>query len=238
MALTFATYVTTMAKLLSITPSTVLSTDNTDLLEQMIAYAEGRIYRELDFLTTVKEATTPDLTPGTRSVAVPGSIIIVNSATLVSPASTAPNAGTRNPMQRVSMEFINFIWPSAETTGVPTHYAMQDEATVILAPTPAAAYRVCFQGVVRPAPLTSVNTTTYLTVNTPDLFVAASAIWGFGGINRNFGAASDDPASAQSWEQTYQNLRAGVDIENLRSKALAPGFQPFSPAPMAKESRT
>ncbi len=238
MALDFNSYITTMAGLLSINPETVLYPDNAELVEQMITYGELRIYRELDFLHTVAEATTGDLTPGTRSVAVPGNIIIVNSATLITPASTAPDAGTRNPMQRVSMEFINFIWPSAATTGVPSHYAMLDEDTVILAPTPAAAYRACFLGIVRPAPLSAVNTTTYLTDYVPDLFIAASAIWGFGGINRNFGAASDDPQSAQSWESTYQNLRAGVDIENLRSKALAPGFQPFSPSPMAKEPRT
>lgn len=238
MAFDFSSYVTTMANMLSISPETVLYPDNEELLEQMINYAELRIYRELDFLRTVEEATTSDLTPGTRSVTVPGQIIIVNSATLITPASTAPDAGTRNPMQRVSMEFLNFIWPSAATTGIPTHYAMLDDETVILAPTPAAAYRACFLGIVRPAPLSAVNTTTYLTDFVPDLFIAASAIWGFGGINRNFGAASDDPASALSWEQTYQNLRAGVDVENLRSKAWGTGFQPFSPAPMAKESRT
>lgn len=238
MALDFSSYITTMAGILSINPETVLYPDNAELVEAMINYAELRIYRELDFLRTVEEQTTPDLTPGTRSVTVPGNIIIVNSATLITPASTAPNAGSRNPMQRTSMEFINFFWPDATTTGIPTHYAMLDDETVILAPTPADAYRACFLGIVRPAPLSAGNTTTYLTDFVPDLFVAASSVWGFGGINRNFGAASDDPASAQSWEQTYQNLRAGVDIENLRSKALAPGFQPFSPAPMAKESRT
>jgi hypothetical protein len=237
-ALDFTTYITTMANMLSISPETVLYPDNAELVEAMISYSEMRIYRELDFLRTVEEATTGDLTPGTRSVALPGNILIVNSATLITPASTAPDAGSRNPMQRVSMEFINFIWPSAATTGIPSHYAMLDEDTVILAPTPAAAYRACFLGIVRPAPLTALNTTTYLTEFVPDLFIAASAIWGFGGINRNFGAASDDPASAQSWEQTYQNLRAGVDVENLRSKAWGAGFQPFSPAPMAKESRT
>ncbi len=238
MSLDWSSYITTMANMLSISPETVLYPDNAELVEAMINYAELRIYREIDLLRTVEEATTSDLTPGTRSVTLPGNLLIVNSATLITPASTAPNAGSRNPMQRVSMEFINFIWPNALTTGVPSHYAMQDEETVILAPTPDAGYRACFLGIVRPAPLTALNTTTYLTEFVPDLFIAASAIWGFGGINRNFGAASDDPASAQSWEQTYQNLRAGVDVENLRSKAWSVGFQPFSPAPMAKESRS
>lgn len=237
MALTYSSYITDMAGLLSISPESAL-TGQTDLVEAMIAYAEMRIYRELDFLATVEEATTGDLTPGTRTVAVPGNIFIVNSASLITPASTAANAGRRNPMQRVSMEFLNFVWPDAADTGVPSWYAMQDNETIVLAPTPAAAYRVCCLGIFRPEPLSSTNTTTFLTEQCPDMFIAASAIWGFGGLLSNFGGQSDNPQAAQSWEQQYQNLRAGVDMENLRSKAWATAWQPWSPSPQAKESRT
>jgi len=238
MALDFSAYLTAMCGLLSIDPETDLYPDQSELMEQMINYAELRIYRELDFLSTVEEATTSDLTPGTRTVAVPGDIIIVNSAALITPASTAPAAGTRNPMQRVSVEFINAVWPSAATTGTPAYYAMLDNETMVLAPTPSAAFRVSCMGIFRPETLSDSNTTTYLTEAVPDLFIAASAIFGFGGLLQNFGAQADDPQAVQSWEQTYQNLRAGVDVENLRSKAWGTGFQPFSPAPGAKESRT
>lgn len=234
----FSSYGTLMAKMLAINPSSRLTTDNADMLEEMIAYAELRIYRELDFIRTQVEAETTDLTPGTRTKAVPGSIIVVNSASVVSPASTAAAAGTRNPMQRVSMEFLNFMWPSTVTLGLPSVFALQDDATIVVAPTPDAAYRLACQGVVRPAPLSSTNTTTYLTANLPDLFVAASCIFGFGGINQNFGAASDDPQSAQSWENQYQLLKAGVNMEALRQKAWMASWQPFSPAPEAAKSRT
>lgn len=237
MALTYSTYVTTMAGLMSISPESALTAQSA-LLEAMISYAELRIYRELDFLYTVMEADTTDLTPGTRTKAVPSSIIIVNSMAAITPASTASAAGTRVPLQRVSMEFLNQVWPSTATQGVPAYYAMQDNDTIVLAPTPDAAYRLCVQGVFRPTPLSSVTTTTFLTDNVPDLFIAASAIFGFGGLMQNFGAQSDNPQAAQSWEQQYQNLRAGVDMENLRSKAWATSWQPWSPSPQAKESRT
>lgn len=237
MSLTYATYVTTMAGLMSIQPESAL-TAQAELLEQMIAYSELRIYRELDFLFTVKESETTDLTPGTRTVAVPGDLIIVNSAAVVTPASTAAAAGTRNAMQRVSMEFLNQVWPSTATQGVPAYYAMQDNDTIVLAPTPDAGYRVCAQGVFRPTPLSVSNPTTFLTDNVPDLFIAASAVFGFGGLMQNFGAQSDNPQAAQSWEQQYQNLRAGVDMENLRSKAWSQGWQPWTPSPVAKEART
>lgn len=237
MSLTYSTYVTTMAGLMSIQPESALTAQSA-LLEAMIAYAELRIYRELDFLYTIMESDTTDLTAGTRTKAVPSDIIIVNSMAAITPASTASAAGTRVPLQRVSMEFLNQVWPSTVTRGVPVYYAMQDNDTIVLAPTPDAAYRLCVQGVFRPDPLSVTTTTTFLTDNVPDLFIAASAVFGFGGLMQNFGAQSDNPQAAQSWEQQYQNLRAGVDMENLRSKAWATAWQPWSPSPAAKESRT
>ncbi len=227
-----------MAKILAINPAATLTTDNTNLLNAMIDYAELRIYRELDFLATQTAADTSDLTAGTRTIAIPGNIIIVNSATLITPASTAAAAGSRNPMQRVSMEFMNYFWPSTATQGVPIFYATQDNVTLTLAPTPDAAYRVNCVGVYRPDPLYTDTSGTFITDNLPDLFVAASCVWGFGAIKQNFGASADDPQSAQSWENQYQMLKQGVNMETLRQKAWMAGWQPFSPSPEAAQSRT
>lgn len=238
MTLSYSAYGTLIAKLLAINPSTTLTTTNVDMLNAMIDYAELRIYRELDFLNTQKEADTADLTPGTRTVAIPGSIFIINSAYLITPASTAAAAGSRNPMQRVSMEYMNFFWPSTLTLGQPSMFALSDDQTIVLAPTPSAAFRVNCVGVYRPPPLYTDTAGTFISDNLPDLFVAASCVFGFGGINQNFGAMSDDPQSAQSWENQYQALKAGVNMETLRQKAWATGWQPFSEAPTAPQSRT
>ncbi len=238
MTLSYSNYGTLMAKLLAINPSTTLTTTNTDMLNAMIDYAELRIYRELDFLSTETDSDTSDLTAGTRSIAVPTDIIIVNSATLITPASTAATAGTRNPMQRVSTQFLDFVWSSTATQGVPLYYALKDNVTIVLAPTPDAAYRVNCVGIYRPDPLYTDTTGTYISDNLPDLFVAASCVWGFGGINQNFGSMSDDPKSAQSWEAQYQALKEGVNLETLRQKAWMQSWQAFSPTPAGKDSRT
>ncbi len=238
MVMTYTEYGTLMAKLLAVNPSTTLTTTNPELLKAMIDYAELRIYRELDFLYTQKDADTSDLTVGTRSIAIPGSIIIVNSASLITPASTVADSGTRNPMQRVSVEFMNFVWATVATTGVPLYYALKDNSTIILAPTPDDTYKVNCVGVYRPDPLYTDTNGTFISDNLPDLFVAASCVWGFGGINQNFGAMSDDPKSAMSWEATYQGLKQGVDMETLRQKAWMMSWQPFSPSPAAQQSRT
>lgn len=238
MSYTYTTYGTTMAKLLAINPSSTLTTDNVELLNAMIDYAELRIYRELDFLKTQKEADTGNMTPGNREIAIPGSILIVNSLYCITPANTAAAAGARNPMQRTSMEFLNFFWPTTATQGQPSMWALKDDQTIVVAPTPDAAYRLNGVGVFRPNPLYTDVGGTFLTTYVPDLFIAASMIFGMGGINANYGAQADDPQSAQSWENQYQLLKSGVSLETLRQKAWGASWQPFSPAPEAATSRT
>jgi hypothetical protein len=227
-----------MAQLLAINPSSTLTTTNIPLLNAMIDYAELRIYRELDFLNTQKDSDTSDLTIGTRTITIPGNIFIVNSAYIVTPASTASNAGTRIPLSRVSLEFLNFIWNTTATKGVPTYFALENDTTIVVAPTPDDTYRINCVGVYRPFPLYTSTGGTFITDNLSDLFVAASCVWGFGGINQNFGSAADDPQSAQSWENQYQQIKNGVQIEALRQKAWMNSWQPFSPSPTASQSRT
>ena len=51
---------------------------------------------------------------------------------------------------------------------------------------------------------------------------AASAIF-LMGYQRDFGAQSDDPAAAQSWENQYEKLLMGANAEEMRRKFAAPG---------------
>ncbi len=238
MTMTYAEYGDLMAKLLAINPSTTLTVDNVNLLNAMIDYGELRIYRELDFLYAQTEADTADLTAGVRTIAVPGSLIIVNSAWLVTPASTPAALGTRNPMQRGSAELQNFFWPSTSLLGTPTQWAMLDNDTIIVAPSPDQGFRVNCVGVFRPDPLYVDTNGTFITDNLPDLFVQASLVFGHGSILQNFGAKSDDPQATQSAENQYQTLKAGVSLETLRQKAWMQSWQPFSPSPEAAQSRT
>lgn len=212
----------------------ILPTDNVDqnfqnILPRMIEYAELRIYRELDFINT-QAASTALCTASSRNVTVPTTIIIVNDVNLITPSTTVlPDLGTRVPLERVSLEFMNATWPTAATTGVPRQYALLDNTSVRLAPTPALAYTAEFIGIFRPTPLSPTNTTTFITNNLPDLFLQASLIFGF--------QYQQSPELMQAAEATYQTLKAGVGLETLRQKAQSVQWTPFSPSPIANAPR-
>lgn len=220
---------------------TVVPTNNTDIwfqqiLPRGIEYAELRIYRECDFLTTVSTATGT-LTSGSRNLTVPGSIFIVNDINIITPSSeTDPDLGTRTPLYRVSIDYINTIWGNSGILAIPQCYTMLTNTDIRFGPFPDANYTAEVIGVVRPAPLSPSNTTTFITQNMPDLFMAASMIF-FSGYQQNFGAQSDDPQMAQSWENQYQMLKSGVNAEEMRRKAQSVSWQPYTPSPGANVPR-
>lgn len=220
----------------------VIPADNIDqnfenMLPRGIEYGELRIYRDLDFLST-NAATTALLISGNRNITVPTSIIILDAVNIVTPSTqTSPDAGSRNPCERVSLDYLNAVYSNGATTGLPAKYALLTDTTVKLGPAPDAAYTAEFIGNVRPAALSMTNTTTWLATNLPDLFLAAQMIW-WTGYQQNFGAQADNPQSAQSWEKTYQDLKAGAMVEEWRRKSEAPGWSPNSPAPAAAQPRT
>lgn len=206
-------------------------------LPRMIEYAENRIHRDTDFLHSMKYSASANMTPGTRTVTVPGDILIVQSVNVVTPANTAAAAGTRNPLQRVSNEMLNFVAPITATAGVPLYYAMSDETTIEVGPTPDAAYKLDVYGQYSPTSLSIATPTTYLSTEFPELMIAASLIFGFG-EQQNFGAMSDNPQAAQSWENQYQLLLKSIEVTEDRKKATSAAWQAMAPAPMAKDPRT
>lgn len=221
MSLTYTTYVAALQNI-AVEPASGVDTNFQNILPSVIDYAEGRIYRELDLLTTVTTDTSKSFTAGNRALTLPTSprFVVAQQFNVITPAATLPASGTRNPMQPVSREYLDFVWPSATGTGRPTSYAMLTDQSIIVGPWPDAAYVVEIVGTVRPAPLSPTNTTTYLSLYLPDLLIAASMVY-VAGFQRDFGAQSDDPKLAQSWENQYQLLKGSAATEEMRKKILA-----------------
>lgn len=231
------------------------TTNNTDsnliaMFPRVIEYGELRIYREIDFLATLASQTAT-LTASSRNVALPTNVIVLQSANVITPSSvTNPDLGTRRPLQRVSLDFINAVWPSATpptTPSVPTWYAeiglpaigsttTAGPIQIVVGPAPDATYTLECIGTVRPSPLSPSNPTTLITTYMPDLFVAACMIF-VTGYQRDFGAQTDDPKSSLSWEQQYNTLKAGVDIEEMRKKAQSAEWSAYQPSPVANAPR-
>lgn len=233
--LTYSTYKTALATL-SVVPET--DANWLAILPDAIEYAELRIYRDLDLLSTVQVNTSFSTAINASKVAITGgTFVTLQNVNVITPAGTTdPDLGTRVPLLPVSKEYIQYAWPSATNAGVPTYFAMIDERTFSLGPWPNAVYTLEIIGTVRPATLSASNTTTFISQYLPDLFLMASMIF-ISGYQRNFGRQSDDPAMSQSYESQYQALLRGATVEEYRKKFSASGWTSISPSPVATPGR-
>lgn len=233
--LTYTTYKTTLATL-SVVPET--DPNWLAILPSAIDYAELRIYRDLDLLSTVSTNTSYSTAAGSSRVALAaGTFVTLQNVNVITPAGTAsPDAGTRVPLLPVTKEYIQYAWPSATNAAVPQYFAMIDEKTFSLGPWPDATYTLEIIGTVRPPSLSVGNPTTFISEYLPDLFLMASMIF-ISGYQRNFGRQSDDPAMSQSYESQYQALLKGAMVEEYRRKFQASAWTSISPSPVATPTR-
>lgn len=221
MSLTYATYQTALSTLTAI-PTT--DANFQAILPDVIDYSEGRIYRELSMLVEDVADSSGSTVSLTRGFTIPtaiGAFQIVSGVNIITPASTAPDSGTRNPCTPVSRAVLDMTWPSTTGATVPTEFCYASQAnlitsgqpSILFGPWPDTTYRVEVVGKVIPAPLSATNTTTFLTLYLPDLFLMASQIY-FDNYMHNFGALADDPKSAQTHEAQYQLLlKSAADFE-------------------------
>lgn len=236
MALTYTSYVTTLANLVTTTES---DSNFVQILPSAIEYAENRIYRELNLLSTIVRDSSSAMTANVRNFTLPsgtGRFVVVYGINVYTPVATQT---TRNPLVPTSRDYIDMMWPSntaASATTIPTMFAMITDQTIILGPPPGDAFTVEVIGTIKPAALSSGNATTYLTSYLPDLFLAASMIF-MTGYMKNFGAQADDPKMATSWEGQYQTLLQGVDLQTAQQKFAATSWTSQEPQKFAVPQR-
>ncbi len=212
--------------------NTAIPADNAEFLSvlpSVFLYAEGRITRELDLTAAnVRDASSSTVTQN-RNFNLPttvGTILIIDGINIITPASTAPDSGTRNALIPVARDFLDYTWPSTTGATVPQYFAYLSQDTysspaqtqVIFGPWPDDTYRVEVVGKIQPAGLNSTTqTTTWLTANLPDLFIAACMI-SLSGYMNNFAALGENPAQAQSWEIQYGKLLASAQVYEARKR--------------------
>lgn len=227
-----------------------------------IEYAEQRIYRELDLLMT-RVTDFAVAMPATRLFTLPtntGIFVVLEQVSISVGLIKQP------PLLPVSKDALDAIWPNdlnflyladdqgnyittdlgqliqlgpdpSNPVSVPALWAQVDQKTILLGPAPDQGYVVTCFGTQRPTPLSSTNPVTILTQFLPDLFLAATMIF-FTGYQRDFGAQSDDPKMAQSWESQYQALMKSAAVEEARKKWQGPGWSSRLPSPIASPPQT
>lgn len=241
MSLTYAQTVTTIANLTANDPA---GTDFLQIFPSAIAYAENRIFRDLDLLVENVTDGSGSCTPASRNFNLPTSLGVfsgpLDRINVITPAATAPDSGTRWPLIPVSADFLNMTWPVVTGTARPQYFAYVTQSAsagqynIILGPWPDAAYRIEVTGQIQPTALSSGNTTTYISTYYEDLMVAAMMVF-MAGYAGNYGAQADDPKQSQSWSAQYDVLlKSALEYEARKrfagaswtSKQLEPSAAP------------
>jgi len=138
-------------------------------LDFIIELAEKRIYRSIDLNNARTEDATVTMTASVATVAVPTAVIILRSVQVVI-------ANTRTALLQKDLSFLDDYTGNRTTEGTPRYYAWKNEATLQLAPIPnaaAAAGTITMEYTARPTQLSSSNTTTWLSLNAPDVLLYA-----------------------------------------------------------------
>ena len=223
-------------------------------LPRAIEAAEQRIYRELDLLMTRATDITGTLTANSRSFQLPGSTGWIIGQTLLGSSTGLGSGGSgqifivleellvqvgglwQPPLMVVSKDYLEQVWPNdtAPTTpSIPTMFCQVDQLTVEVAPPPDQAYPMKCFGTQRPVPLSSINTVTMLSQYLPDLMLNATLV-SMAGFQRDFGAASDDPQKAMSWEAAYRTAKDSAATEEFRKKYASEGAWNRLPSPLSR----
>ncbi len=235
MSLTYAQYLTTIAKLAVIDPA---NPDLLAILPNAITYTEDRLQRDLDFLATVNSNATTSLTANQRFLTfTQGLFVTLQDVNVLTPAGTSnPNAATRNPCLPVTKEFLDYVYPSSAGADVPEWFAMLNQNTLYFGPWPDQGYTVELVGTVRFTPLSAANQTNFLSLYFDDIYVQASMIY-ISQFQRQFGAAANDPQMPGSYEGQYQALLKSAMVEENRKKFASVAWTSQSPSPVATPTR-
>ena len=163
------------------TDSNVLTSTITN---DFIEHSELRIFREIDFDVYKKNASA-SLTASTPFVTMPGAtpttFEFVRFVAIYS-ASGSLGGLTDNDriiLQKKDASFMSEYWPNRSSTGIPKYYANYDEDSLLLAPTPNAAYTMDLEYNAQPTGLSSSNTTTWVSNNAPMLLLYACLVEAF-----------------------------------------------------------
>ena len=184
------------------TTSDVLTTT---VVNDFIEHAEKRIFRDVD-LDIFRSYQFATLTQGNPFVSLPGA----NTGDLAFVRSTQIYTAGGNPvreyLEQKDITFMNQYWPNRDSESKPKYYAMWDQDTIYLAPTPNSAYNIELALNKQETGVSSSNATSWVSTNAPKVLLYAALCEAF-----RFLKGPDN--MLQYYEQGYQQALQGLQIE-------------------------
>ena len=186
------------------TDSTVLTTA---IVNDFINQAELRIFREVD-LDVFRAYQFATLTQGNEFVTLPGAT--PSTMSFVRTASIYPSTGTdanvRTYLLQKDISYMTEYWPNRTTQNKPRYYAMWDQNTIYLAPTPDTAYKIELALNRNETGLSATNTTTWVSTNAPQVLLYGCLIEAFKYLKGPYDLLAQ-------YDKSYQQAVQGLQIE-------------------------
>ena len=178
------------------------------ILDGFISDAEFRILRDVDSDNNRAYAEA-NIVANNRFVSTP---LLTNQTLIIRSLQITNSTGGGKNSSRAFLEYrdTNFIseYNPTGVTGLPKYYSYWDENTIVLAPTPDINYNMQINYILKPAGLSSSNTTTYLSSEFPNGLLYACLVEAYGFLK--------GPADMiQFYEGKYQQALQGFTVEQM-----------------------
>ena len=115
-------------------PATAGNFTSTDQVNTFIRQAEQRVYNSVQF-PAIRKNVTGTTTIGNKYLAMPVDFLAAYSLAVIDPVTSDYEF-----LLNKDVNFIRAAYPSASDSGAPYYYALFDDNTFILGPTPNAVY--------------------------------------------------------------------------------------------------
>jgi hypothetical protein len=170
------------------------------VINTFILMTENKILREID-LEVFRQNSIGGLTAGNRFLTMP-SDILTHRYMLI--RDTGTNEETFLDFRDVS--FLKEYWEDSSQIGKPKYYAVWNQNTFLLAPTPNVSYSVELGYIRKPAGLTPSNQTTWLSLNAPEVLL-------YGCLVQAYSYTKGPLDMLGYFANSYKEALAGLGIE-------------------------
>jgi hypothetical protein len=159
------------------------------LINTFIVNVENKIQRELD-LDAFRKFQFSSFTIGSPFITVPPDFAFERGVQIKDQITN-----DRTWLDQRDTTFIDEYNVDRSDTGTPKYYANWDNNTLIVAPTPDAAYEIELWYNKTPDRLSSTNTTTWLSTNAPEVLIYGTVVEAFSYLK--------NPPYVQLYDQKY-----------------------------------
>jgi hypothetical protein len=168
------------------------------VINTFVTMAQNRILRDID-LDVFKLESTGNLTANNRFLSAPQDILTHRYLMVVI-------AGERRFLDFRDQSFMREYWPDYTETGIPKYYAVWDQNTFSVAPTPNQSYTVQLGYIYRPAQISSTNQTSWISTNAPEALLYACLI-------QAYSYTKGPPDMLAYFENSYKQAIQGLGLE-------------------------